>query len=378
MDQKTTVSFKKGKIPRNELELPTLHFVVMDQWLDVIGEKALFSWLKMYTWCKRDVEDSEINLWEQAKIPTSYNKVIKKLGVGKDTFYNRILKPLWNVGMIDIEEYEESDSKGNKPMNIIVYKYPQNDKSLAFKPLEIIRNYDSEYSSTAKSFASKGGRRPKRNEEVNGDGSETEPPIKDGSEIEPGVVLNENQGGFLNRTRDGSEIGHNNTLNSFNNSFNTLNNLLNTINNSLNSSSSINLENENTRFQIKEEEENNNEISVSPIALNVLKEVLTENDLYDDRMIENIVLEMTNVKVSYFTKKEILNQHRFMIQKIDQGEKIYDWAKYFVGGILKTRLSETSANRQQRLDETKRVLSENKKRNEEPRIKRPLYNWLES
>ncbi|RKJ31559.1 hypothetical protein D7X33_40285, partial [Butyricicoccus sp. 1XD8-22] len=175
----TVMTFKKGKIPRNELELPTLHFVVVDQWIDVIGEKALLAWLHMYSWCNREKTEDDvenINLWEQAKIPTSYKKIIKRLGVGRDTFYNKILKPLWNVGLIDIEEYTESDNKGTKPMNIIVYKYPQNNKNLSHQEIAIIRDYDKDYHSKAKTFAKMGGR-PKK---------------EGGSEIEPGGVPNEN------------------------------------------------------------------------------------------------------------------------------------------------------------------------------------------
>src|SRR5690625_1907787 len=89
------LTFKKGELKREELELPTLHFVVVDQWIDVIGEKALLAWLRMYSWCDRsNSNNTEQNLWEEAKIPSSINKIIKKLGVGRDTFYNKILKPL--------------------------------------------------------------------------------------------------------------------------------------------------------------------------------------------------------------------------------------------------------------------------------------------
>lgn len=249
--EKNTVNFKKGKIPRSELELPTLHFVVMDQWVEVIGEKALISWLRMYTWCKRDEENTGYNLWEQAKIPTSMNKIIKKLGVGRDTFYNKILKPLWNVALIDIEEYEHSENLGLKPMNIIVYKYPQNNKSLAHQQIEIIRNYDTDYTSEAKAFTHKGGR-PKNNstEQINENNnkrgsSETE---LGSSEIELGSsqtelglfsnrtrdVPNENMGMFQERTRGSSQIGHNNIFNSINNPFNSFSNIFNNLNNYLN------------------------------------------------------------------------------------------------------------------------------------------------
>ncbi|MEB6550205.1 hypothetical protein MXL46_14005 [Heyndrickxia sporothermodurans] len=249
------VTFQKGKTPRNELELPTLHFVVVDNWLETIGDKALISWLKMYSWCKRD-EESEYNLWEQAKIPTSMNKIIKKLGVGRDTFYNKILKPLWNVGLIDIEEYEDSDNQGLKPMNIIVYKYPQNDINLKHQPIKEIRNYDTDYQSIAKQFTHKGGR-PKKSDSNNIDEQidnmlsnleEKKIEKEHSSEIELGssdielglsstgtrVVPNENIGIFQSRTRGSSDIGHNNILNNTNNNFNSINKTLNNINNNHN------------------------------------------------------------------------------------------------------------------------------------------------
>ncbi|MBS4192873.1 hypothetical protein KHA94_22345 [Bacillus sp. FJAT-49705] len=203
------VTFKKGEEKREELELPTLHFVVMDQWVDVIGEKALFAWLKMYTWCDRDRNKGDklvdINLWEQSKIPDSLVKIRKKLSVGNDTFYNKILKPLWNVGLIDIEEWAEDPRSGQKAMNIIVYKYPQNNKSLSFAKLAEVRNYDTDYSSTAKSFAKKGGRPKKEDSEQPEELTENElNDLVDNSNLggfshRTGGVLSQNGGGFSNR-----------------------------------------------------------------------------------------------------------------------------------------------------------------------------------
>lgn len=212
-----TVTFTFAKAKRNELELPRLYFVVVDQWLDVIGEKAFISWLKFYSWADRSNDDT--NKWNEARVPVSFNALIKRLGVGKDTFYNKILKPLWNVGLIDLEEYEDSENEGNKPVNIIVYKYPQNNIALASKPLEKIRNYDTDYSSRAKTFAKLGGR-PKKD---HGNGSETEP----GGNKRSGVVLKQNQGGFSNRTGGGSEPELNNSVNLLNKSRNQLNNITN-------------------------------------------------------------------------------------------------------------------------------------------------------
>jgi len=213
------LTFRKGKVGRNELELPTLHFVVMDQWVDVIGERALFAWLKMYTWCKRD-EETDKNQWDEARIPTSFNQIIKRLGVGRETFYKRILRPLWNVGLIDIEEYEDSDNKGSKPMNVVVYKYPQNNKSLEYEPIVEVRNYETDYESVERTFAKKGGR---KKAEVEGC---TEPV--------QGGVPNEYRGVYRTSTGGCTKRVHNNSLNNMNNSLNTINNNFNSSSNPFN------------------------------------------------------------------------------------------------------------------------------------------------
>lgn len=183
------LTFKKGKTPREELELPTLHFIVADQWIDFLGDAAFKAWLKMYTFTDRK-EEEEKNKWEESKIPTSFTKLIKRLGVGRETFYKKILAPLWNVGLIDIEEYEDSEQKGTKPMNIIVYKYPQNKRELATKPLENVRNYDTDYSSDARTFGKLGGR-PKK-EAPQTDNTVGQPIEEDLSKEKMGGVLIQN------------------------------------------------------------------------------------------------------------------------------------------------------------------------------------------
>ena len=224
-NENSQATFKQGETPREELQLPPLYFVTMDNWIKVIGEKAFIAWLKMFTWTDRKGAKNNPQLWNESKIPNSLNNVMKDLGVGKDTFYNKILKPLWNVGLIDLEEYEESSVKGNKPMNIIVYKYPQNKFELAVKPLEIVRNYDKDYSSSARTSLN-----DEQIEQIEGLFDEK----LAGSETEPGVVPNENQGWFQDRTRDGSETEHNNIFNPITNTLNTENNNQNTINTNLN------------------------------------------------------------------------------------------------------------------------------------------------
>jgi hypothetical protein len=411
------VSFKKGKVPRSELELPTLHFVVMDQWVDVIGEKALFSWLKMYTWCKRDEQDSEVNLWEQAKIPTSMNKIIKKLGVGRDTFYNKILKPLWNVGLIDIEEYQHSENEGLKPMNVIVYKYPQNEKALSHKPIEIIRDYNSDYHSEAKTFTKKGGRpkgKSKENESISNDDIDEALKNLEGkqgsSEIELGlfsnrtrVVPEQNYGLFSNRTMGSSQIEHNNSFNSLSNSLNKFYNLLNNLNNHYNSSSK-DIESENDivaidHNDIKEEEENRFDIQIDPATISFL-----ENE-YSNYIVKDIVKHMRKNNINSFTPEEMKMQKRRCEIYISKNKKeIGEFGYFFVNGILKYAPSREVIIRENNIEKEAKARTEQKLTNDfinlffsengriptqkeielgtikAPRKKPevPFYNWLES
>ncbi|EOO23376.1 hypothetical protein ICM_05503 [Bacillus cereus BAG1X2-3] len=199
-----TVTFQKAKKKtRNELQLPILHFVCMDDWIEKLGDKAFTAWLKFYTWCNRE-EDANGNRPEDDVIPSSLTKVQKRLGVGKDTFYNKILKPLWNHGLIDVFEYKTKNWKGQGSVNIIVYEYPQNNYDLAVQPLEQIRNYDTDYTSQAKVFAKLGGR-PKKGTSVPHSKLEQ----GDGSQMEQGV--------FSNRTGPRSKLEPINVSNNLSN-----------------------------------------------------------------------------------------------------------------------------------------------------------------
>src|SRR5699024_5890630 len=140
---------------------------------------------------------------ENDVIPTSFKKVMERLNVGRKKFYNSIIRPLWNYGLIDIMEYNKSNSDGQKPMNIIVYEYPQNDITKKYEPLEQIRNYDTDYSSASRTFAQKGGRK-KSNISSGGFHTET------------GGVSHGNRGGFTQKPNNVSN-NYNNVSNNYNN-----------------------------------------------------------------------------------------------------------------------------------------------------------------
>src|SRR5699024_5359266 len=107
-----------------------------------------------------------------------------------------------------------------KPMNVVVYKYPQNNKTLAHEPITEVRNYDLDYKSKERTFAKKGGRRKVV------DGGGTQP--------EQGGVPDENRGVYPTRTGRCTEIGPNNSINNINNPLNSNNNDLNSSSNLFN------------------------------------------------------------------------------------------------------------------------------------------------
>ena len=142
----TEFKYRLGKQNIDELQLPTLYFITMNQWLDVIDDVALISWLKFFTWTKqKDTLYSSEQYDQVDKLTESFSAIAKKLKVGTETLQNKILKPLWNVGLIDIIENESNEKIGSSKLVIIVYRYPMNQIERSYKPLEVLRNYDKEY-----------------------------------------------------------------------------------------------------------------------------------------------------------------------------------------------------------------------------------------
>lgn len=180
------------KRTRGELRLPQLHFIVCDDWIDKIGERAFAAWLKFYSWADRSDPERDYE-----KIPGSLNKVAEKLGVSKPTFYNTIIGPLWEYGFIDLEEYEHNKTRC---MNIIVYEYPQNDPARATLPLEKIRDYRKDYTSVSREKGKNGGLKTAMLRKKEADDGVVKNFYQDegGKKIEPPLVKNFYQGGKNN------------------------------------------------------------------------------------------------------------------------------------------------------------------------------------
>jgi DnaD/phage-associated family protein len=120
--------------------------------------------------------------------------------MSKSTLYRTIIRPLWEYYLIDLEEYEESKRKTQKPMNIIVYESPMNKHETEIKPLEKLRDWEKDYGSPAQLFGRKGGR-PKKDEE------------EDPNRFKNETVGEDAPNRFKNKTVTVSEIKPNNYTN---------------------------------------------------------------------------------------------------------------------------------------------------------------------
>lgn len=155
----------QGKLKREELSLPQLHYIVADDWINKIGNNAFIGWLKLYSLADRSNTSTDVDKWRESHVPRSITSVAKELNMTRTTLYNTVIRPLWNYGLIDLKEYYNEKIKGTSATNIIVYKYPQNKKELETKPLEKIRDYETDYNSNARVFGKLGGR-PKGKKDV--------------------------------------------------------------------------------------------------------------------------------------------------------------------------------------------------------------------
>lgn len=146
------ITFTKGQKNINEISLPALFTPAATDWIDKLGEKTFCVWLRFHAFCAY-AEDGE----DTIKIPKSLNSLALLLGVSKPTLQKHI-KILWNYGLIELTEHTASQNPGTKPINVLVYDFPQNDIRKQTQPLEKVRDYDRDYQSDGKTYASKRGK----------------------------------------------------------------------------------------------------------------------------------------------------------------------------------------------------------------------------
>jgi predicted transcriptional regulator len=330
------IMFIQAKKKREELRLPILHYIVADDWMDKLGLKTFTYWLKFHTWVNR--QDEQIDDISKAKIPMSLEKVAEKLEISISSL-RRSLIPLWEYGLIDLVEYEDSNRKTTKPVNIIPYDYPQNNKTLETKPLEKCRDWKTDYNNTATYFGRQGGR-PK-NENIcddKGFKNETVEGFK-----------NETVEGFKNETVTLSKMKPNNySNNSINVSNNSLNHDLNTL--------------------LMDEEE-------KPLEETKLHSFLINRNI--DPIVAKSIVELARQNEIDLYAYEVTEQLRQMYYETEiEGKTITNYPFYFLNGIVIQRQQRKTKKQHKELE---RIQQERlKNRQSLQRIEKPVfYNWLE-
>ncbi|WP_120188494.1 hypothetical protein [Ammoniphilus oxalaticus] len=106
--------------------IPPLHPIVLSDWIEKLGERAFVCWLKFHSW-KTDPTSNG----QPYCLQSSLNQLIKKLAIGKNTFYEKILKPLTRYGLVKLKRTEQA----NRETHLIVYSFPQNCPEKARLPL---------------------------------------------------------------------------------------------------------------------------------------------------------------------------------------------------------------------------------------------------
>lgn len=146
MTNNDTTTISRSKTNRNELPLPTAHFVVVDDWVKKLGEKTFFVWWKLYARVDRTQDQKDVVRYSQAKLA-------KALDMTKPTLLTHT-KKLYEYGLVDYQQYQVDAT--HTAENIIVHKYPQNNYALAVQPLEKCRNWDDRVNENY-AFTKRGG-----------------------------------------------------------------------------------------------------------------------------------------------------------------------------------------------------------------------------
>ncbi|MFP7474472.1 RepA protein [Niallia taxi] len=318
--------FIQAKKKREELQLPILHYAVADDWIDKLGNDAFVAWLKFHTWVNRSDEAKSKNM--DGRIPYTLEKVAEKLGCGKKKLYQKIIHPLWEYGLIDLVEYSESNRSSQKPINIIPYDYPQNNKHMETQELVKCRNWVEDYKSAGTFYGKQGGR---------------------GNKKTPIQFLSKNDG-FQMETVDGFQIE--------------------TV----------------TVSEKKPINDSNNSINNSNIIL-IEEEGLTHENLYHalleskvDPLVAKAIVKLSKenkVNVYSYEVKEQLKQMYYEIEVLNKPIENYPF--YFLNGIIMKRPQRKSVQLQKELisEYERRQESKDQPQGKEP-VKPVFYNWLEN
>ena len=104
----------------------SLHPTALNDWLPKLGDKAFLAWLQLQSWKIEHTSPDHPHL-----LRLSLNKIIKKLQVGKTTFYEKIIPPLLRYGFIQIRTSPEDE----REHHLLIFASPQNHPEKATLPL---------------------------------------------------------------------------------------------------------------------------------------------------------------------------------------------------------------------------------------------------
>ena len=176
MTVETTI--QTAPVPRHQRYLPQPYFVVVDDWLEKLGEKSYLLWFKLLTKVDRTDGDKMTVKYTQAKLA-------KSLGMSKPTLV-KLLKPLYEYGFILYKEWQAPN--GNIAENIIVYEAPNNDRTNLMLPLVKVRDWEKRTEEKF-DFTKKGGRPKKETKEE--EEEEVNVNVDTNIEVETKIELNE-------------------------------------------------------------------------------------------------------------------------------------------------------------------------------------------
>lgn len=347
---------KQGKKKRAEFSLPALHFIVADDWIDKLGE-SFTVWLKLHTFVDRTDMQREYD-----RVPMSLEKLYDKLKVSKSKFY-RLIKPLWEYGLIDIIEYEESERKAQKPKNIIVYEYPFHIIERKYSELEKLRDWKTDYDSTSKVAGQTGGR-PKKVDPAAANEPENE------------TVKNEEMDGFKNETveNEGFDGFKNETVDGFKNETVTVSEVKpnNVSNNSIkdsyshNNDSNIDLSSSSEKGNEKEEDD-----QINNIFFDFLKSFCFENNFCNtEYQFNQIEKRLRNKDVNKFTAMQVQKAYNKTLDQIYNQN--VDQPHLYFASVLENEIVNDKLYKIKDYEVQKQ-----KKESAERVNKIPFYNWLE-
>lgn len=127
---------------KNELFYQRAYFAEAE-WIDTLGEATYCFWKKLITRVDRS-RDAQAKYGNRNTVPFSLTRLAELMGMTVNTL-KKHARILWNAGLVDFVEWAAAYKMGKKPLNIVVYNYPQNNTANATKSLQLIRNYDEQY-----------------------------------------------------------------------------------------------------------------------------------------------------------------------------------------------------------------------------------------